>query len=178
MVMLRMLAFRPGLAACTERPAITAPVTGVQAVATKTAPPPRTRVESRPAPAENSDWSAIVGALSLKGMAREMSLNCVFHGIDGDVVKLSLDPAHAHLLGKSRVQQLETALCDYYRRTVQVTIDKEEPLESETPAGKKIREQDERQQRAEQSIAEDDNIRAMQDAFGATVNQDSIRPRD
>jgi len=76
------------------------------------------------------------------------------------------------------VQQLETALCDYYRRTVQVTIDKEEPLESETPAGRKIREQDERQQRAEQSVAEDDNIRAMQDAFGATVKPDSIRPRD
>ena len=32
--------------------------------------------------------------------------------------------------------------------------------------------------RAEQSIAEDDNIRAMQDAFGATVKQDSVRPRD
>jgi len=178
MVMLRMLAFRPGVAARTERSATTAPVTGVQAAATKTAQHPPAREESRPAPPENSDWAAIVGALPIKGMARQMSLNCVFHGIEGDVVKLSLDPAHAHLLGKSRVQQLESALCDYYRRTVTVTIDKEEPLANETPAGKKIREQDERQQRAEQSIAEDDNIRAMQDAFGATVKQDSIRPRD
>ena len=178
MVMLRMLAFRPGVAARGEMPATTAPVSGVQAVAPKASKHPPAREESRPAPAENSDWSAIVGALPIKGMAREMSLNCVFHGIEGDVVKLSLDPAHAHLLGKTRVQQLETALCDYYRRTVRVTIDKEEPLEKETPAGRKIREQDERQQRAEQSIAEDDNIRALQDAFGATVKQDSIRPRD
>jgi len=178
MVMLRMLAFRPAVTARAEMPATKAPASGVQAVAGKTPRQSPARAESRPAPPEDSDWSAIVGALPLKGMAREMSLNCVFHGIKGDVVKLSLDPAHAHLLGKTRVQQLDTALCDYYRRTVRVTIDKEEPLASETPAGRKIREQDERQQRAEQSIAEDDNIRAMQDAFGATVKQDSIRPRD
>jgi len=161
-----------------EMPATKAPASVAQAAARKPPKQSPVRAESRPVPPENSDWSAIVGALSIKGMAREMALNCVFHGIEGDVVKLSLDPAHAHLLGKTRVQQLETALCDYYRRTVQVTIDKEEPLESETPAGRKIREQDERQQRAEQSVAEDDNIRAMQDAFGATVKPDSIRPRD
>ena len=178
MVMLRMLAFRPGVTSRVERPVVTAAVPGVQAVATKTPGQSPARTESRPAPPEDSDWSAIVGALSIKGMVREMSLNCVFHGIKGDVVKLSLDPAHAHLWGKTRIQQLETALCDYYRRTVRVTIDKEGQLENETPAGRKIREQDERQQRAEQSIAEDDNIRAMQDAFGATVKQDSIRPRD
>ncbi|MEN8206263.1 MAG: DNA polymerase III subunit gamma/tau C-terminal domain-containing protein, partial [Pseudomonadota bacterium] len=178
MVMLRMLAFRPGTVARAGMPATTAPVPGVRAVPGKASKQTPARAESRPTPAENSDWSAIVGALPLKGMAREMSLNCVFHGLDGDVVKLSLDPAHAHLLGKTRVQQLENALCDYYQRTVRVTIDKEGQLESETPAAKKIREQDERQQRAEQSIAEDDNIRAMQDAFGATVKQNSIRPRD
>ena len=178
MVMLRMLAFRPAVTARAEMPATKAPASRVQAVARKPPKQSPAGAESRPAPPENSDWSAIVGALSIRGMAREMSLNCVFHGIKGDVVKLSLDPAHAHLLGKTRVQQLETALCDYYRRTVSVTIDKEEPLENETPAGKTIREQDERQQRAEQSIAEDDNIRAMQDAFGATVKQDSVRPRD
>ena len=178
MVMLRMLAFRPAVTARAEMPATKAPASGVQAAARKPPKQSPARAESRPAPPENSDWSAIVGALSIRGMAREMSLNCVFHGIEGDVVKLSLDPAHAHLLGKTRVQQLETALCDYYRRTVSVTIDKEEPLENETPAGRKIREQDERQKRAEQSIAEDDNIRAMQDAFGATVKPDSVRPRD
>ena len=111
-------------------------------------------------------------------MVREMSLNCVFHGVDGDTVKLSLDPAHAHLLGDTRVRQLESALCEYYQRTVRVTISKEGQLESETPARQKIRKQDERQQRAEQSIAEDDNIQAIQDAFGATVKQESIRPRD
>jgi DNA polymerase-3 subunit gamma/tau len=178
MVMLRMLAFRPGAAAVAET-ATAAPRPKVQAAAAKPATPAaRLAPASAPAPAAaGSEWSAVIAALSLKGMAREMSLNCVFHGIDGDVVKLSLDPAHTHLLGKARVEQLESALCDYYQRTVQVRVDTAASLAAETPAAKKKREQAERQRRAEESIEQDENIRALQDAFGGTVNQGTIRPR-
>jgi DNA polymerase-3 subunit gamma/tau len=147
--------------------------------------PSSTAAMSSPAPASaaapaatDSEWSAVIAALSLKGMAREMSLNCVFHGIEGDIVKLSLDPAHTHLLGKARVEQLESALCDYYQRTVQVRVDTAATLAAETPAAKKKREQEERQRRAEESIEQDENIRALQDAFGGTVNQGTIRPRN
>ena len=107
-----------------------------------------------------------------------MSLNCAFHGIEGDVVNLSLDPAHGHLLGKTRVEQLEQALSGHYQRTVSVRIDAGKQLETETPAARKTREIQERQRKAEQSIDEDENIRALQDAFGGSVAQDSIRPRD
>ena len=178
MVMLRMLAFRPGVAAVAET-ATAAPRPKVQAAAAKPATPAaRLAPASAPAPAAvGSEWSAVIAALSLKGMAREMSLNCVFHGIDGDVVKLSLDPAHTHLLGKARVEQLESALCDYYQRTLQVRVDTAAALAAETPAAKKKRKQAERQRRAEESIEQDENIKALQDAFGGTVNQGTIRPR-
>ena len=191
MVMLRMLAFRPGVAAPLEMPTATAvaPPPRVQAQAApaatpaaKPTPAPVPAVApaaaAAPAIAAGGEWSAVVAALSLKGMAREMSLNCVFHGMDGDVVKLSLDPAHTHLLGKARVEQLESALCDYYQRTVQVRVDTAAALASETPAAKKKREQNERQRQAEDSIEQDENIRALQDTFGGTVNQGTIRPRN
>jgi DNA polymerase-3 subunit gamma/tau len=177
MVMLRMLAFRPGVDSRTGVPAGSSPPPRVKAAAAKPATQPA-KTAAAPAGAEDSDWSAVVGALSIKGMAREMSLNCVFHGIDGDVVKLSLDPAHAHLRGKARVEQLESALCDYYQRTVQVQVDTDAPLASETPAARKTRELNERQRQAECAIEQDENIRAIQDAFGGSVNQDSIRPRN
>ena len=191
MVMLRMLAFRPGVAARVEAPAAatTTLPPKVQAKSAQTAtsavkPGPATAPATAPAAAASppaavsGEWSVILAALSLKGMAREMSLNCVFHGIEGDIVKLSLDPAHTHLLGKARVQQLEVALCEYYQRTVQVKVETAASLASETPAAKKKREQNERQQRAEDSIEQDENIRALQDAFGGTVNQETIRPRE
>jgi len=191
MVMLRMLAFRPGVAAPVEAPAVatTTLPPKVQAKSAQTAtsavkPGPATAPATAPAAAApppaavSGEWSVVLAALSLKGMAREMSLNCVFHGIEGDIVKLSLDPAHTHLLGKARVQQLEVALCEYYQRTVQVKVETAASLASETPAAKKKREQNERQQRAEDSIEQDENIRALQDAFGGTVNQETIRPRE
>jgi DNA polymerase-3 subunit gamma/tau len=178
MVMLRMLAFRPGVTPRVEVPPVrSAPAPGVQAGAARVATPPES-TRAAPAAAEDDDWSAIVGALSIKGMAREMSVNCVFHGIEDDVVKLSLDPAHAHLLGKARVEQLERALCDYYQRTLQVKVDTDAPLASETPAAKRTRELNERQRRAESAIEQDENIRAIQDVFGGSVNQGSIRPRN
>ena len=177
MVMLRMLAFRPG---ASEQQDVPAAKTAAAVMKQSPATPVRqsTGKAATPASTDDSDWSAIIASLSLKGMAREMSLNCAFHGIDGDVVKLSLDPAHSHLLGKARVEQLEQALCDHYQRTVRVSIDAGKQLETETPAAHKAREIEERQRKAEQSIDADENIRALTDAFGGTVAQDSIRPRD
>jgi DNA polymerase-3 subunit gamma/tau len=177
MVMLRMLAFRP---AAAEQTGVPAASTSATAMKQTPATPVKQANKKAAAPlsSEDSDWSAIIASLSLKGMAREMSLNCAFHGIEGDVVNLSLDPAHGHLLGKTRVEQLEQALSGHYQRTVSVRIDAGKQLETETPAARKTREIQERQRKAEQSIDEDENIRALQDAFGGSVAQDSIRPRD
>ena len=188
MVMLRMLAFRP--AAVAQKSA-------AARVPSQQAPQSRTPAAKKPAAkpvlpamatddkagaastgASTSEWAGIIESLSLKGMAREMSLNCVFHGIEDDIIKLTMDPAHAHLLGKAREEQLEAALCEYYQRKVTVRIAGEGKLENETPAGQRARQQSERQQQAEQSISEDENVRAIRDAFGGSVNQDSIRPRD
>jgi DNA polymerase-3 subunit gamma/tau len=188
MVMLRMLAFRP--AAFTQDGATaSAPSQRPQQARASTAEKPSARPATSPPAGNNqpgsagnatstSEWAGIIDSLSLKGMTREMSLNCVLQEMKDDIVRLSLDPAHVHLLGKAREEQLEAALCQYYQRPVTVRITREGELENETPARQRTREQDERQRQAEQSISVDENIKAIQDAFGGSVNQDSIRPRD
>jgi len=188
MVMLRMLVFRPATQVQDSIPVNAPPqrrqqpaTTVVQKTSARsamTAPAGSNSTGSATAGASTGEWAGIIDTLSLKGMAREMSLNCVFHGLEEDVVKLSLDPAHTHLLGKARVEQLEAALCEYYQRKVTLRIAREDKLEHETPAGQRTRQQHERQQQAEQSILQDENVRAIQDTFGGSVNQDSIRPRD
>jgi len=165
MVLLRMLATQPAQPAAVKKAALK-PAPQVAAGGGGTAD------------ASTSEWAGIIESLSLKGMAREMSLNCVFHGMQDDVVELTLDPAHVHLLGKAREEQLEAALAEYYQRKVSVRINKKDKLQSETPAGQRTRQKNERQQQAEQSIQQDENIKAIQDAFGGSVNQESIRPRD
>ena len=188
MVLLRMLAFRPAVVAqntaAARAPAPQAPQSRTPVVKKTAAKPvsPAMATDDKAAVANTgastSEWAGIIESLSLKGMAREMSLNCVFHGIEDDIIKLTMDPAHAHLLGKAREQQLEAALCEYYQRKLTVRITGEGQLEKETPAGQRARQQSERQQQAEQSISDDENVRAIRDAFGGSVNQDSIRPRD
>ncbi len=181
MVLLRMLAFRP-VQAEARAPALSQKTQPAQSAAVKKAalkPAPQVAAGGGgTADASTSEWAGIIESLSLKGMAREMSLNCVFHGMQDDVVELTLDPAHVHLLGKAREEQLEAALAEYYQRKVSVRINKKDKLQSETPAGQRTRQKNERQQQAEQSIQQDENIKAIQDAFGGSVNQESIRPRD
>jgi DNA polymerase-3 subunit gamma/tau len=191
MVMLRMLAFRPGAAAHAKAPGASVPArpvpsaTPARSAPEQPAPGPAGTASAdagnKPAPAAATgagEWSAVIAALPVKGMVREMALNCAFHGLENDTVQLSLDPVHKHLLSKGRVEQLEAALGDYYQRSITVKLLQDGALKGETPARKQTREQDERQQRAVQSIETDANIKAIQDAFGGTVSQDTIRPRD
>jgi DNA polymerase-3 subunit gamma/tau len=176
MVLLRMLAFRPD----TEtRPAAPGHERAAPAPATPERVPAAEMPATAPAAAAvNPDWNALVDALPLKGMVREMALNCAFHGIEDDRVRLSMENAHAHLLSPARLQQLEAALCTHLARKLSVQLTREERLSTESPAQRQQREQQERQQRAVESIAGDATIKAMQDTFGATVFEDSIRPRD
>ncbi len=124
------------------------------------------------------EWATIIDQLPLKGMLREMALNCAFHGIDDDRVRLSMDTAHAHLLSPARLQQLETALCEHFRRKLKIDLAREKLLAKESPAQRQKREALERQQRAVDSIEADANVKALRDAFGATVSEETIRPRD
>ncbi len=180
MVMLRMLAFRPvaegeGVTRQDTRPARSTSAAVAGDKRQKTAPP--MQVDTLP-PQSASEWSGIIDALGLKGMLREMALNCALQGIDGDRISLSLDAAHIHLLNKPRQQQLETALSEHFRRAMKVVIASEGQAEVESPALRQSREKDRRQQRAVQAIENDENIKAIQDAFGATVYEESIRPPD
>jgi len=189
MVLLRMLAFRPAATGSAETPAaVSAPAVPVPALRSGPGVPPaevaataRQVPAQRPAPSAGADagtWAGIVEALPVRGMVREMALNCAFHGIRDDVISLSIDPAHKHLLSPARTGQLEKELATYYQRPLQLKIANEGPLAHETPALKRIREQDERQQQAVASIENDANIKAITDAFGGAVSTDTIRPRD
>ena len=186
MVMLRMLAFRPdaGQQGREEAPAAVRPQAGRQATAADApvakAAPAEVAQPAAPAPrqSETSGWSEIVGQLDLKAVARELANNCALQEVTESTVRLSLDPSHSHLKNEGRVRQIEEALCAFYGRKVRLTVNAEEALAAETPAGKRVREQNERQAQAVESIEQDETVRALQDAFGATINYDSIRPRE
>jgi DNA polymerase-3 subunit gamma/tau len=124
------------------------------------------------------DWMALVERLDVKGMARELVLNCALQERSEHAAVLAVDPTHARLLSETRRQQIEQALVGHFGRPFSLKILQEGEFRGETPARRQAREREARKREAVQSIETDENVKALQDAFGATVNYDSIRPRE
>ena len=51
-------------------------------------------------------------------------------------------------------------------------------LAAETPAQREAKRQSARQQAAEESMARDPNVKAMQEMFGASLDTDNVQPLD
>ncbi|MCA1805112.1 MAG: DNA polymerase III subunit gamma/tau [Xanthomonadaceae bacterium] len=205
MVLLRMLAFRPAAGAVPATPAGSAPATAGGpargAAAARAALGPRSAAPARPAtpaasvpvteaapvpprPAPAADrvlgpenWCEVVATLELGGVVRELAQNCALVDVADGQVRLALEPACKQLYSKEREQRLAQALAAWLGEAVRVVVDITGPA-VETPARLQARASDERQQAAVKAIAEDANVQALQEVFGAQVRSDTIRPLD
>ncbi len=121
------------------------------------------------------NWQSIIDEMALVGLVKELAGHCALKEHSKDKVHLVLSPDKEHLLNQTQKDRLSNALEMRFGKGIQLKISVEEP-DAETPAQKKAREQRERQQAAESSLKEDDNVRAMEEMFGATLDEKSIRP--
>ncbi len=174
MVVLRMLAFR------LEDGASSAVVKPVKPVTTEKARP-RPEVASAPdapsTPATSGDWFSMISSLSLKGMALELARNCVLKGREGDTLVLELDAGFQQLRTANAETRLREALSRKEGRELKLKFIIGNPA-VETPAQTMERKASERVQAARSSLAEDPNLKALTDAFGADFNPESVRPVD
>ena len=173
MILLRMLAFRPG-----QTPVRIAPTSAHQP-ARAAAPAPAEKTEPRKAVAAEKDasWESMIQVMALKGMLRQFAENCTLVKREGPHVQLALDPAHGHLRSGNLEQRLQRALSEYSEVSVQLDVLIEQAAE-ETPARRQARMTEARQQAAEEAIAGDEHVKAFQDTFNAQVRPESVRPRD
>ncbi len=185
MILLRMLAFRPSTTAQTEdkprpvrvRPAGSTTPAPKKTAGAKAAPADTPGVEPATPMPEDSDWSALVEGMQLKGMVRELAMNCSIESHDDGQWKLTLDGAHQQLLNKSRRQQLEDKLGECLGKTLKLQIEIQGAA-SDTPARQRQREIDQRHAGAVEAITSDPNVKAFQKTFDATLHDETIRPRD
>ena len=156
----------PAAAAAADVPAAPAPQTAAVPVVTAAA--------VRPAPPAG-DWPALIDALQLRGMVRQLAENCTLAEQSAGRIRLHLDPTHTQLLSPALERKLAEALTTHFGQETKLRIEAEAPGE-ETPAQQQARLNRERQAAAEQAIAEDDNIRNLEETFGAQVQRDTVRP--
>jgi DNA polymerase-3 subunit gamma/tau len=122
-----------------------------------------------------SNWQSIIDEMALVGLVKELAGHCALKQHSKDRVHLVLSPDKEHLLNQTQKDRLASALEMRFGKDTQLKISIEEP-EAETPAQMKAREEREKQQAAESSLKGDDNVRAMEEMFGATLDEKSIRP--
>ena len=185
MTLIRMLAFRPAAVATPE-----AVETTLKTKTSKTKPskiksskikPSEAKIEtnitqqSNAAPEGTVNWQSIIDEMALVGLVKELAGHCVLKEHSKENVHLILSPDKEHLLNQTLKDRLSNALEMRFGKGTQLKISIEEP-DAETPAQKRVREEREKQQAAEFSLKDDDNVRAIEEMFGATLDEKSIRP--
>lgn len=177
MILLRMLAFRPlgsQSAGVTVSPAVAVSTgTGDGGLATE----PKRGPQPVAAATAGDDWSSLVECMQLKGVLRELAMNCAVRQRADNRWLLELDTSHRQLLSKPRQQRLQEALSECLQQPVQLDIELAGAA-VETPALQQRAEAEMRQATAVDTIESDPNVKAIQKAFDATLHTDTIRPLD
>ncbi len=186
MVALRMLAFQPRPAGRGPAPAGSDPQDAGGGRPGKTAPaasgpaaPPAPRSAPPAAPVERASdrWEAVVEALEVTGMTRELAQHCTLGDRDERQIRLVLDPRRQQLLTPRLQQGLEKALRRYFGGSQKLRIDVgKEP--AVTPAARRAGREAERQAQAREAIEQDPHVAALRDAFDAQVIPETVRPQD
>jgi DNA polymerase-3 subunit gamma/tau len=194
MTLLRMLAFRPAAedGAAQARPgrvaAPSAPATApTRAAATAPAapirPPSGQAAERAPDAAAKSsaktssvsaDWTSVVQSLDLRGPARQLADSCDLASNSGGAWQLIVPPDKEHLNTQQLRTRLEAALREQHGRDLRLTIAVGQPLRP-TPNDVRRSNESARMRDARESIESDPNVKALQAAFDATLEPDSIR---
>ena len=198
MVLLRMLAFRPVVAAEGPRqmPASAPAATAGQAAPTRVAASTQASPQDRPAaptrapdppaaaapgpiaskpPADLSDWPALIEAAGLKGPVGQLALHASLIGIEGGVVRLALKPVHEHFSAPPLIAMMEQKLSSLLGRPLKVRFEKVTGA-VDAPAEIAERDRSTRQRAAEESLAGDPGVQSLLREFGGRLVSDSIKP--
>jgi DNA polymerase-3 subunit gamma/tau len=186
MTMLRMLAFRPTSPTAAPRPQVsTQPrINAAPAPAPATPAAPTKPVADVPAPeakqpvarAANGapDWAAVLQSLDLRGPARQLADNCDLQSSAGGAWQLVLARDKEHLNTQQLKTRIETALQEQYGREIRISITVGAPARP-TPADIRKAGENQRAREAREAIEGDPAVKAVQAAFDATLEPDSIR---
>jgi len=190
MTLMRMLAFRPGNAgegqarsAAPVRAASAATATPKTAAApARSAAPaaapvrsaaPASTGASASAPAFNGDWPALVRALKVTGMARQLAERSELATHAEGRIELRLPQASKHLAEKAFVDKLKAALAEHFGRPVPLSVTLGE-VSGKTVAAEENDKRRAKDEQAEASIGTDPFVQALVESFDGTV--DSIKP--
>ncbi|VAW64078.1 DNA polymerase III subunits gamma and tau [hydrothermal vent metagenome] len=145
---------------------------------------PATNAPANNAPASNApaaplkfdgNWAGLVEALGLRGMVKQLAVNCILQEKSANEVKLMLNKENEQLLNPMMHKKFEEALCTGLQEKLKLVIELG-AQQVESPAKTTARNHAERQQSAEESIQQDPMVQALKENFNAEVVPNSVKP--
>ena len=123
------------------------------------------------------DWGGLLTAAELRGPARQLANHCEIEQATENRLNLILAEDKGHLLTEQIRKRLENELSRHLDRELSVAIKTGKPPRS-TPAEIMLANETQRMRDAREAVESDTNVQAIQSAFDAVVEADSIRPID
>jgi len=203
MALLRMLAFKPGDGSGSARSAgpaksgtsnTTSALSGPAAAkaATMVSKPVASSPVTKPAPAElaspspaksnvvvnsnDPDWQSWMKALPIRGLVQQLAFQTELQKWEETPkgIKALVLVGMPQLASTENVNRLQEALSNYIGQSVKILIETGKASQSIAAVEAKVKQ--EKQEGAENSVANDDFVKTLQAEFGATVVPGSIRP--
>ncbi|HUF72522.1 MAG TPA: DNA polymerase III subunit gamma/tau [Gammaproteobacteria bacterium] len=122
-----------------------------------------------------TDWPALVRDAGLRGAVGTLADHCELKSVEGARLALVLAEDKSNFNTDQLRRRLEEALSAHLRRKLSVVIKAGQPSTA-TPAEIRRAGEDERMRRTREAIEQDPNIQAVQAAFDAVLEPDSIQP--
>jgi DNA polymerase-3 subunit gamma/tau len=142
-----------------------------------TALSPTVSLQPSTLPAEPGDWTAIVAALDLQGVPRELARNCALLGREGPIVRLALDPRSSSMRTRAMEDKLAQALSRYFGASVRLQFEPSDDAQ-DTPARAAERAEAQRRAQAQLAFEADPLVGTLKERFGASVLPESVRPAE
>jgi DNA polymerase-3 subunit gamma/tau len=203
MALLRMLAFKPGDGSGSARSAgpaksgtsnTTSALSGPAAAkaATMISKPVASAPVTKPAPADlappspaktnvvidssDPDWQSWMKALPIRGLVQQLAFQTELQKWEETPkgIKALVLVGMPQLASAENVNRLQEALSNYIGQSVKIVIETGKASQSIAAVEAKVKQ--EKQEGAENSVANDDFVKTLQAEFGATVVPGSIRP--
>jgi len=120
------------------------------------------------------DWPILVKVLPLTGFLKSLALNCSIESYQSDEIILTLNPKQKVLYSPERETLLQKILSQHLKKDIKlhIHIGSTEKITPATLEAEKARQQ---QEAMYQSIVSNDNIKAIQKTFDATLQTEAIQ---
>lgn len=173
MVLLRIVAFKPGVVALqkkndTRKVDVKMPAEKSTNATTDKSPSPNITVEK-------NNWSEIVSHLNLSGIAKNLAEHSSLLSQSDKAIKIIINTEFAVMMNDKIIDRIQQALREYLAKEIKLHIDVGQS--ARTPAEQKQQQALKVRVAAIESIHSDENIKALMNQFDTTINEDHIQSK-